>query len=107
MVSGEYCREVLPDTVCWTRLKNTCSQCLQEGEGAPEQGPESPGCFPEFLEPRLEVRGASLGAPQSLDWGFLEPRLEAQYPLRAFRGFVPISGTPSLFLKTLTAVIVL
>ena len=27
----------------------------------------------------------------------LEPRLEARYPLRAFRGFVPISGTPSVF----------
>ena len=27
------------------------------------------------------------------------PRLEARHPLRAFRGFVPISGTPSLFFK--------
>ena len=42
---------------------------LQEGEGAPEQGPwplRAPGVFLEFLEPRLETR---------LD--FLEPRLEA------------------------------
>ena len=31
----------------------------------------------------------------------LEPRLEARYPLRAFGGFVPISGARSLFLRKL------
>ena len=52
------------------------------------------GMFPIYsldqslLEPRLEPR---------LD-PRLEPRLEVRCHLRAFRGFVPISGTPSLFL---------
>ena len=39
---------------------------LQEGEGAPEQGPEplrARGVFLEFLEPRLEAPRASIGAP--------------------------------------------
>ena len=39
---------------------------LQEGEGAPEQGPQplrAPGVFLEFLEPRLEAPRASIRAP--------------------------------------------
>ena len=60
-----------------------------EGEGAPEQGPQplrASGVFLDPLEPRLEPLEPRL-----------EGRLEARYPLRAFRGFVPISDTPSLF----------
>ena len=34
---------------------------LQEGEGAPERGPQ-PGVFLEFLEPRLEPPRASIRA---------------------------------------------
>ena len=62
-----------------------------EGEGAPEQGPwplRASGVFLDPLEPRLEPLEPRL-----------EHRLEARYPLRAFRGLVPISGTPSLLKK--------
>ena len=42
-----------------------------------------------LLEPRVFFY-----TPESLETWPLEPRLEARYPFRAFRGFVPISGTP-------------
>ena len=60
----------------------------EEGEGVSEQGPiasyGASGVFLDPLEPQLEALKALIRGPISL---------------RAFRGFVPISGTPSLFFE--------
>ena len=59
MVSGGYCEGLFPDTVCWTRLRNTWGPKVGDRWGRPIYVPNVYVPFP---------------APKSTPWGTLKPR---------------------------------